>query len=126
MDKITNLKKQLLEALLDYYIDQHNKDIEDLTNSYNNYNTSMKKLYSANTSASYKDKFWDVCEVPNSLKNCFSITDRFVVENVHLLTLHNKLDSNLEYIYSVNTSAGYSDYKISYYKNSNYILVIKL
>ena len=78
----------------------------------------MKKLYSANTSASYKDKFWDIMEVPNSLKNCFSITDRFVVENVHLLTLHNKLDSNLEYIYS--------DYKISYYKNSNYILVIKL
>ena len=29
-------------------------------------------------------------------------------------------------IYSVNTSAGYSDYKISYYKNSNYISVIKL
>ena len=118
MDKITNLKKQLLEALLDYYIDLHNKDIEDLTNAYNNYNTSMKKLYS--------EKFWDICEVPNSLKNCFSITDRFVVENVHLLTLHNKLDSKLEYIYSVNTSAGYSDYKISYYKNSNYILVIKL
>lgn len=110
MDKINNLKKQLLEALLDYYIDLHNKDIEDLTNAYNNYNTSMKKIY--------KDKFWDVCEVPNSLKNCFSITDRFVVENVHLLTLYNKLDSNLEYIYS--------DYKISYYKNSNYILVIKL
>ena len=110
MDKITNLKKQLLEALLDYYIDLHNKDIEELTNDYNNYNTSMKKLYS--------EKFWDVMKVPNSLKNCFSITDRFVVENVHLLTLHNKLDSNLEYIYS--------DYKISYYKNSNYILVIKL
>ena len=110
MDKITNLKKQLLEALLDYYIDLHNKDIEDLTNAYNNYNTSMKKLYS--------EKFWDVMEVSKSLKNCFSITDRFVVENVHLLTLHNKLDSNLEYIYS--------DYKISYYKNSNYILVIKL
>ena len=45
MDKITNLKKQLLEALLDYYIDLHNKDIEDLTNAYNNYNTSMKKLF---------------------------------------------------------------------------------
>lgn len=118
MDKITNLKKQLLEALLDYYIDLHNKDIEDLTNAYNNYNTSMKKLYS--------EKFWDICEVPNSLKNCFTITDRFVVENVHLLTLHNKLDSKLEYIYSVNTSTSYSDYKIIYYKNSNYILVIKL
>ena len=118
MDKITNLKKQLLEALLDYYIDIHNKDIEELTNVYDNYNNVMKKLF--------KDKFWDVMEVPNSLKNCFSITDRFVVENVHLLTLHNKLDSKLEYIYSVNTSAGYSDYKISYYKNSNYILVIKL
>lgn len=115
MDKITNLKKQLLEALLDYYIDLHNKDIEELTNDYNNYNTSMKKLY--------KDKFWDVCEVPNSLKNCFSITDRFVVENVHLLTLHNKLDSKLEYIYSANNNICY---KISYYKNSNYILVIKL
>ena len=29
MDKISILKKQLLEALLDYYIDQHNKDIEE-------------------------------------------------------------------------------------------------
>ena len=126
MDKITNLKKQLLEALLDYYINLHNKDIEELNNVYDNYNNVMKKLYSANTSASYKDKFWDVMEVPNSLKNCFTITDRFVVENVHLLTLHNKLDSKLEYIYSVNTIAGYCDYKIIYYKNSNYISVIKL
>lgn len=123
MDKITKLKKQLLEALLNYYIDLHNKDIEELTNVYNNYNNVMKKLYSANTSASYKEKFWDICKVPNSLKNCFSITDRFVVENVHLLTLHNKLDSKLEYIYCYNTN---TSYKISYYKNSNYILVIKL
>ena len=115
MDKITNLKKQLLEALLDYYIDIHNKDIEELTNVYDNYNNVMKKLF--------KDKFWDVMEVPKSLKNCFSITDRFVVENVHLLTLHNKLDSNLEYIYSDITN---TSYKISYYKNSNYISVIKL
>ena len=115
MDKITNLKKQLLEALLDYYIDIHNKDIEELTNVYDNYNNVMKKLF--------KEKFWDIMEVPKSLKNCFSITDRFVVENVHLLTLHNKLDSNLEYIYSDITN---TSYKISYYKNSNYILVIKL
>ena len=115
MDKINNLKKQLLEALLDYYIDIHNKDIEELTNVYDNYNNVMKKLF--------KEKFWDIMEVPKSLKNCFSITDRFVVENVHLLTLHNKLDSNLEYIYSDITN---TSYKISYYKNSNYILVIKL
>ena len=118
MDKITNLKKQLLEALLDYYINLHNKDIEELTNVYDNYNNVMKKLYS--------EKFWDICEVPNSLKNCFTITDRFVVENVHLLTLHQIIDDKCEYVYSVNTSAGYCDYKISYYKNSNYISVIKL
>lgn len=110
MDKITNLKKQLLEALLDYYIDIHNKDIEELTNVYDNYNNVMKKLYS--------EKFWDVMEVPKSLKNCFSITDRFVVENVHLLTLHQIIDDKCEYVYC--------DYKISYYKNSNYISVIKL
>ena len=110
MDKITNLKKQLLEALLDYYIDLHNKDIEELTNVYDNYNNVMKKLF--------KDKFWDVMKVPNSLKNCFSITDRFVVENVHLLTLHQIIDDKCEYVYC--------DYKISYYKNSNYISVIKL
>ena len=83
-----------------------------------NYNNVMKKLYS--------EKFWDICEVPNSLKNCFTITDRFVVENVHLLTLHQIIDDKCEYVYSVNTSAGYCDYKISYYKNSNYISVIKL
>ena len=111
MDKITNLKKQLLEALLDYYIDIHNKDIEEINNVYDNYNNVMKKLYS--------EKFWDVMEVPKSLKNCFSITDRFVVENVHLLTLRQIIDDKWEYNYGEN-------YKISYYKNSNYILVIKL
>ena len=111
MDKITNLKKQLLEALLDYYIDLHNKDIEDLTNAYNNYNTSMKKLF--------KEKFCDIMEVPKSLKNCFTITDRFVVENVHLLTLRQIIDDKCEYNYG-------ESYKISYYKNSNYISVIKL
>ena len=111
MDKITNLKKQLLEALLDYYIDIHNKDIEELTNVYDNYNNVMKKLF--------KDKFCDVMEVPKSLKNCFSITDRFVVENVHLLTLRQIIDDKCEYNYGEN-------YKISYYKNSNYISVIKL
>ena len=119
MNKITNLKKQLLEALLDYYIDIHNKDIEELTNVYDNYNNVMKKLYSANTSSSYKEKFWDIMEVPNSLKNCFSITDRFVVENVHLLTLRQIIDDKCEYNYG-------ESYKISYYKNSNYISVIKL
>ena len=111
MDKITNLKKQLLEALLDYYIDLHNKDIEELNNVYDNYNNVMKKLF--------KEKFWDVMEVPKSLKNCFSITDRFVVENVHLLTLRQIIDDKCEYNYGEN-------YKISYYKNSNYISVIKL
>ena len=111
MDKITNLKKQLLEALLDYYIDIHNKDIEELNNVYDNYNNVMKKLF--------KEKFWDVMEVPKSLKNCFSITDRFVVENVHLLTLRQIIDDKCEYNYGEN-------YKISYYKNSNYISVIKL
>ena len=111
MDKITNLKKQLLEALLDYYIDIHNKDIEELTNVYDNYNNVMKKLFN--------DKFWDVMEVPKSLKNCFSITDRFVVENVHLLTLRQIIDDKCEYNYG-------ESYKISYYKNSNYISVIKL
>ena len=111
MDKITNLKKQLLEALLDYYIDIHNKDIEELTNVYDNYNNVMKKLF--------KDKFFDVMEVPKSLKNCFSITDRFVVENVHLLTLRQIIDDKCEYNYG-------ESYKISYYKNSNYISVIKL
>ena len=111
MDKITNLKKQLLEALLDYYIDIHNKDIEELTNVYDNYNNVMKELF--------KDKFWDVMEVPKSLKNCFSITDRFVVENVHLLTLRQIIDDKCEYNYG-------ESYKISYYKNSNYISVIKL
>ena len=111
MDKINNLKKQLLEALLDYYINLHNKDIEELTNVYDNYNNVMKKLF--------KEKFWDVMEVPKSLKNCFSITDRFVVENVHLLTLRQIIDDKCEYNYGEN-------YKISYYKNSNYISVIKL
>ena len=111
MYKITNLKKQLLEALLDYYIDLHNKDIEELTNVYDNYNNVMKKLF--------KEKFWDVMEVPKSLKNCFSITDRFVVENVHLLTLRQIIDDKCEYNYG-------ESYKISYYKNSNYISVIKL
>ena len=38
MENIISLKKQLLKALLDYYIDQHNKDIDELENVYNKYN----------------------------------------------------------------------------------------
>ena len=89
MDNIISLKKQLLEALLDYYIDLHNKDIQELENVYNKYNQEM--------SVSYKN-FWDIMTVPNSIKYCFSITDKFVVENIKLIT---------------NNGIGYySDYKI--------------
>ena len=77
MEQIILLKKQLLYALLDYYIDLHNKDIQELENVYNKYNQEM--------SASCKN-FWDVMTVPNSLKYCFSITDKFVVENIKLIT----------------------------------------
>lgn len=113
MDKIVILKKQLLETLLDYYIDLHNKDIEELNNVYNNYNEEMKKL---------NKNFLDVMIVPNSLKNSFSITDKFVVENIHLLT---KIGENC-YVYdkySDNTSASY---KIVYYNKTNYVTLIKL
>ena len=107
MDKISELKKQLLEALLDYYIDLHNKDIEELENVYNIYNQEM--------SASCK-KFWDTMIVPNSLKNCFSITDKFVVDNIQLIT---------------NNGIGYYDYdnvcyKIVYYNKTNYVTLIDI
>lgn len=103
MDKISELKKQLLNALLDYYIDQHNKDIAELENVYNKYNQEMKENYK---------NFWDTMIVPNSLKNCFSITDKFVVDNIKLIT---------------NNGIGYySDYKIVYYNKTNYITLIDL
>lgn len=103
MDKIILLKKQLLEALLDYYIDLHNKDIQELENVYNKYNQEMK--------ANCKN-FWDVMIVPNSLKYCFSITDKFVVENIKLIT---------------NNGIGYyGDYKIVYYNKTNYITLIDI
>lgn len=103
MDKISELKKQLIEALLDYYIDQHNKDIEELETVYNNYNQEM--------SMSCKN-FWDTMIVPNSLRNCFSITDKFVVDNIKLIT---------------NNGIGYyGDYKIVYYKNNSYVTLINL
>lgn len=103
MDKIILLKKQLLEALLDYYIDQHNKDIEELENVYNKYNQEMKENCK---------NFWDTMIVPNSLKNCFSITDTFVVENIKLIT---------------NNGIGYfGDYKIVYYNKTNYVTLINL
>ena len=102
-NNIISLKKQLLEALLDYYIDLHNKDIAELENVYNKYNQEM--------SESYKN-FWDIMTVPNSLKYCFSITDKFVVENIKLIT---------------NNGIGYySDYKIVYTMNTNYITLINL
>ena len=86
MDKIILMKKQLLEALLDYYIDLHNKDIQELENVYNKYNQEM--------SASYNN-FWDVMTVPNSIKYCFSITDKFVVDNIKLITnINDILDTN--------------------------------
>ena len=103
MDKIILLKKQLLEALLDYYIDLHNKDIAELENVYNKYNQEM--------SVSCKN-FWDIMVVPNSLRNCFSITDKFVVENIKLIT---------------NNGIGYfKDFKIVYSTNTNYITLIDL
>ena len=77
MEQIISLKKQLLYSLLDYYIDLHNKDIEELENVYNKYNQEMSK--------SYKN-FWDVMKVPDSIKYCFSITDKFVVDNIKLIT----------------------------------------
>ena len=103
MDKIILMKKQLLESLLDYYIDMHEKDIQELENVYNKYNQEM--------SANYKN-FWDVMIVPNSIKNCFSITDKFVVDNIKLIT---------------NNGIGYyDDYKIVYTMNTNYIALIDL
>ena len=103
MDKIILLKKQLLEALLDYYIDLHNKDIQELENVYNKYNQEMKENYK---------NFWDTMIVPNSLRNCFSITDKFVVDNIKLIT---------------NNGIGYyDDYKIVYNVNTNYITLINL
>ena len=103
MDKIILLKKQLLEALLEYYIDMHNKDIAELENVYNKYNQEM--------SMSYKN-FWDIMTVPNSIKYCFSITDKFVVENIKLIT---------------NNGIGYfKNFKIVYSVNTNYITLIDL
>lgn len=103
MDNINVLKKQLLYSLLDYYIDLHNKDIAELENVYNKYNQEM--------SVSCKN-FWDTMIVPNSLRNCFSITDKFVVENIKLIT---------------NNGIGYyGDYKIVYYNKTNYITLIDI
>lgn len=98
MDKILELKKQLVETLLDYYIEQHEQDIKQLEHSYNIYNQEMKKLYGEN--------YWDVMIVPNSLKNTFFIKDKFVVENIYLI------------------NEFYSDWKIV--KMNNEILLIKL
>ena len=103
MDKIILMKKQLLESLLDYYIDLHNKDIAELENVYNKYNQEMKENYK---------NFWDIMTVPNSLKYCFSITDKFVVDNIKLITK--------------NGIGYYSDYKIVYNVNTNYITLIDL
>lgn len=103
MEQIILMKKQLLYSLLDYYIDQHNKDIEELENVYNKYNQEM--------SASCKN-FWDIMTVPNSLKYCFSITDKFVVDNIKLIA---------------NNGIGYyGDYKIVYSMNTNYVTLINL
>lgn len=103
MEQIILMKKQLLYSLLDYYIDLHNKDIEELENVYNKYNQEMKENYK---------NFWDTMIVPNSLKNCFSITDNFVVENIKLIT---------------NNGIGYyGDYKIVYYNKTNYVTLINL
>ena len=103
MDKIILMKKQLLESLLDYYIDLHNKDIQELENVYNKYNQEM--------SVSCKN-FWDIMTVPNSIKNCFSITDKFVVDNIKLITK--------------NGIGYYSDYKIVSSANTNYITLIDI
>ena len=101
MERINILKKDLIEALLDYYIDLHNKDIEELENVYNKYNQEMKEN---------NKNFWDVMIVPNSLKYCFSITDKFVIDNIKLIT---------------NNGIGYyGDYKIV--SSAKYVTLIDL
>ena len=97
MDNIISLKKQLIYSLLDYYIDLHNKDIEELENVYNKYNQEME--------ANYKN-FLDVMTVPNSLRNCFSINDKFVIDNIKLIT-----NNGIGYYgdYKIVSSASYSD-----------------
>lgn len=98
MDKILELKKQLVETLLDYYIEQHEQDIKQLEHSYTIYNQEMKKLYGEN--------YWDFVEIQNSVRNTFFIKDKFVVENIYLI------------------NEFYSDWKIV--KMNNEILMIKL
>lgn len=82
MEKISELKKQLIEALLEYYIDLHEQDIAELEHSYTIYNTEMKKLYG--------EKFWDVVEIQNSIRNTFFIKDKFVVDNIYLVNKYFK------------------------------------
>ena len=82
MERINNLKKQLLEAYLDYYIDLHEQDIEQLEQSYTIYNKEMKKLYG--------EKFWDLMYIPNSIRNTFFIKDKFVVDNIYLINKYFK------------------------------------
>ena len=98
MERILELKKQLVGALLDYYIEQHEQDIEELEHSYNIYNTEMKKLYGEN--------YWDIVEIQNSVRNTFFIKDKFIVDNIYLIN---------EY---------FKDWKIV--KMNNEILMIKL
>lgn len=106
MERINNLKKDLIEAYLDYYIEQHEQDIEELEHSYTIYNTEMKKLYGEN--------YWDFMIVPKSLKNTFFIKDKFIFDNIYLINE----------FYSDNTSASYNNWKIV--KMNNEILMIKL
>lgn len=77
MERINNLKKDLIEAYLDYYIDLHEQDIAELENVYNKYNQEMKKLYG--------EKFWDIVEIQNSIRNTFFIKDKFIVDNIYLI-----------------------------------------
>ena len=98
MERINNLKKDLIEAYLDYYIDLHEQDIEQLEHSYNIYNQEMKKLYG--------EKYWDIMIVQNSLKNTFFIKDKFIFDNIHLVNKY------------------FKDWKIV--KMNNEILMIKL
>lgn len=77
MDKINELKKQLVEALLEYYIEQHEQDIEQLEQSYTIYNTEMQKLYGEN--------YWDFVEIQNSIRNTFFIKDKFIFDNIYLI-----------------------------------------
>lgn len=100
MERIIQLKRDLLESLLYFYIDQYKLKVKEYEKSINMYNQCMNENNKLADNIYYE----------------FCVKDPFCIENIHLLQKKD-YDLNGKYKYCLGNNI------IIYYKNSDYLIV---